>query len=32
MIERFLKQTSFTSQEDYKKHLEFIIPDHFNFA
>ena len=32
MIERFLQQTSFTSQEDYKKHLEFIIPDHFNFA
>lgn len=32
MIERFLKQTSFTSQEDYKKHLQFIIPEHFNFA
>ena len=32
MIERFLKQTTFTSVEDYNKHLEFIIPDHFNFA
>ncbi|MBP3842121.1 MAG: AMP-binding protein [Prevotella sp.] len=32
MIERFLKQTSFTSVEDYNQHLEFIIPEHFNFA
>ncbi len=32
MIERFLKQTVFTSQEDYAEHLEFIIPEHFNFA
>ena len=32
MIERFLKQTTFTSQEDYEKNLEFIIPEHFNFA
>ena len=32
MIERFLKQTTFTSQEDYGKNLEFIIPEHFNFA
>ncbi len=32
MIERFLKQTTFTSVEDYNKNLEFIIPDHFNFA
>lgn len=32
MIERFLKQTQFTSEDDYNKHLEFIIPDHFNFA
>ena len=32
MIERFLKQTSFTSVEDYNKNLEFIIPEHFNFA
>ena len=32
MIERFLKQTTFTSQEDYARNLEFIIPEHFNFA
>ncbi len=32
MIERFLKQTTFTSVEDYNKNLEFIIPDNFNFA
>ena len=32
MIERFLKQTSFTSVEDYNKNLKFIIPENFNFA
>ena len=32
MIERFLKQTTFTSVEDYNQHLEFIIPENFNFA
>lgn len=32
MIERFLKQTKFVSQEDFEKNLEFIIPEHFNFA
>ena len=32
MIERFLKQTSFSSEEDYKEHLKFIIPENFNFA
>ena len=32
MIERFLRQTHFESVEDYNKNLEFIIPDHFNFA
>ena len=32
MVERFLKQTTFTSVEDYNKHLEFIIPEGFNFA
>ncbi len=32
MVERFLKQTTFTSNEDYKQHLEFIIPERFNFA
>ena len=32
MIERFLKQTRFTSEEDYKENLHFIIPENFNFA
>ena len=32
MVERFLKQTHFESVEDYNKHLEFVIPEHFNFA
>ena len=32
MIERFLRQTSFVSTEDYNKNLEFIIPDNFNFS
>ena len=32
MVERFLRQTKFTSVEDYNKNLEFIIPENFNFA
>ena len=32
MVERFLKQTTFVSTEDYNKNLQFIIPDNFNFA
>ena len=32
MVERFLKQTHFEYVEDYNKHLEFVIPEHFNFA
>ena len=32
MVERFLKQTTFTSVEDYNKNLKFIIPENFNFA
>ena len=32
MIERFLTQTSFSSQDDYRKNLHFIIPENFNFA
>lgn len=32
MIERFLKQTTFSSQDDYRKNLEFVIPRNFNFA
>ncbi len=32
MIERFLTQTSFSSQDDYRQNLHFIIPENFNFA
>lgn len=32
MIERFLTQTKFTSEDDYAKHLHFIFPENFNFA
>lgn len=32
MIERFLTQTSFSSEEDYKRNLHFKIPENFNFA
>ncbi|MCR4809637.1 MAG: AMP-binding protein [Prevotella sp.] len=32
LLSRFLKQTTFTSVEDYNKNLEFIIPENFNFA
>lgn len=32
MIERFLRQTSFKSVDDYKENLHFIVPDNFNFA
>ena len=32
MIERFLKQTKFSSEEDFKKNLQFIVPENFNFA
>ncbi len=32
MVERFLKQTTFTSVEDYKKNLHFIVKENFNFA
>ncbi len=32
MIERFLKQPTFSSMEDYQEHLEYIIPEEFNFA
>jgi acetyl-CoA synthetase len=30
MIERFLKQTVFASEEDFKENLHFIIPENFN--
>lgn len=32
MIERFLTQTSFTSEEDFKANLHFKVPENFNFA
>ena len=32
MIERFLTQTHFSSEEDYRRNLHFNIPENFNFA
>ena len=32
MLERFLKQTSFTSQEDFIKNFEIKVPEDFNFG
>ena len=32
MIERFLTQTHFTSEEDFKRNLHFKVPEDFNFA
>lgn len=32
MIERFLEQTSFTSQEDFRQHLKIKVPKDFNFG
>ena len=32
MLERFLTQTSFASEEDFAKNLHFKIPENFNFA
>lgn len=32
MVERFLTQTSFTSEEDFKANLHFKVPEDFNFA
>lgn len=32
MVERFLKQTTFSSVQDYNEHLEFMVPENFNFA
>ena len=32
MLERFLTQTNFTSEEDYARHLHFKILENFNFA
>jgi len=32
MIEKYLKQTRFTSQEDFIRNLEICVPERFNFA
>ena len=32
MLERFVKQTKFTSQEDFIKNLEIKVPDNYNFG
>lgn len=32
MLERFLKQTEFISQEDFIKNLHIIVPENFNFG
>ena len=32
MVERFLRKTSFTSVDDYRENLSFIVPENFNFA
>lgn len=32
MIEKFLRQTEFKSQDDFIRNLDFIIPENFNFA
>ena len=32
MIDRFLSQTSFSSQEDFVKNLKIHVPDNFNFG
>lgn len=32
MIEKFVKQTSFSSHEDFKKNYKITVPEQFNFA
>jgi len=32
ILSRFLRQTTFVSEEDYAKNLEFLVPKNFNFA
>ena len=32
MIERYLIQTHFTSEEDFRDNLHFVVPETFNFA
>ena len=32
MVHKYLKQTTFTSQEDFNKNFELIVPENFNFG
>lgn len=32
MVERFLTQTTFTSQEDFRQHFHINVPENFNFG
>ena len=32
MVERFLAQTGFSSQEEFREHLHIRVPERFNFA
>lgn len=32
MLERFVKQTTFSSQEDFMKNFKIIVPENFNFG
>ena len=32
MVEKFLEQTTFTSQEDFIKNLKIKVPENFNFG
>ena len=32
MVERFLKQTTFTSQQDFRENLKINVPENFNFG
>jgi acetyl-CoA synthetase len=32
MIEKYLKQSSFSSYEDFMANYELVVPEHFNFA
>ena len=32
MVERFITQTSFSSQEDFIKNFHVLVPENFNFG
>ena len=32
MLEKYLKQSTFKSQEDFKENLQIRVPENFNFA